>query len=162
MTKKADFNAEEWSLVLEGPPTAGLILIVADRGGTLRESISMGKAYAEAQKQHDESELLEEIVRAKPEFDRERFKTPDDVRTVGLQLLRDAVQLLEGKATPEEVEDYKRFVLNVADTVAHARKEGGVLGIGGKPVSDAEKAALDEIASTLGTEPPDVVSSPGT
>ena len=45
-------------------------------------------------------------------------------------------------------------MLTIADTVANARKEGGVLGIGGKPVSDEERAALNEIASTLGLEPP--------
>jgi hypothetical protein len=26
MTKKADFNAEEWSLLLEAPPIAGMIV----------------------------------------------------------------------------------------------------------------------------------------
>jgi len=45
MTKKAEFNAEEWSVVLQGPPIAGMMVITAERGGTLRESVSMGKAY---------------------------------------------------------------------------------------------------------------------
>jgi hypothetical protein len=63
---------------------------------------------------------------------------------------------LESKATNEEAEDYKRFIVALADTVAHAKKEGGVLGIGGKQVSEQERAAIEEIASTLGTEaPPD-------
>jgi hypothetical protein len=35
--------------------------------------------------------------------------------------------------------------------VAHAHKEGGVLGIGGKEVSPDEQAVLDQLASTLGT-----------
>jgi hypothetical protein len=58
--------------------------------------------------------------------------------------------LLEHKATPEEVEDYRRFVFAVADTVAHVHKEGGFLGIGGKEVSDSEQAVLDQLAQTLG------------
>jgi hypothetical protein len=37
----------------------------------------------------------------------------------------------------------------VADVVAHAAKEGGVLGIGGKQVSEQEQAALDELAGKL-------------
>jgi hypothetical protein len=41
----------------------------------------------------------------------------------------------------------------VADVVAHAHKEGGVLGIGGKEVSEQEQAAMDQLASTLGTAP---------
>jgi hypothetical protein len=35
--------------------------------------------------------------------------------------------------------------------VAHAHKEGGVLGIGGKEVSAEEQAALDELRTTLET-----------
>ena len=153
MTRKADFNAEEWSLVLEGPPVAGMVVMAAHRGGTFREAISMGKAYTEAQKE-ESSELVHEIVSARPEFNRERYKTPEELRERGLTRIREAVNLLEVKATPEEVDEYKKFIVDVADTVAHAKKEGGVLGIGGKPVSDEEQTALDEIAQTLEVEPP--------
>ena len=43
MTKKADFNAEEWSVVVEGPVVAGMWVIAADRGGSIRESLAMGR-----------------------------------------------------------------------------------------------------------------------
>jgi len=154
MTQKADFNAEEWSLLLEAPPVAGLIVITADRGGMIRESMSMGRVYAEAQKEHGEGELLEEIVSSRPDVDPGRYKSTEEVHERGLARITEAVNLLERKATPEETEGYKRFVIHLADTVAHAKKEGGVLGIGGKPVSDEERAALEQIASALGTEPP--------
>ena len=72
MTGKADFTEEEWKLVLEAPPSAGLIVIASDRGGSVRESFSMAKAYTEARKEHGESELLDEIVTAKPEMDHNR------------------------------------------------------------------------------------------
>jgi hypothetical protein len=153
MTRKADFNAEEWSLVLEGPPVAGMIVMVAHRGGSFREAISMGKAYQEAQKDRS-AELIGEIVSSRPEFDRNRYKSPEELRERGLTRIREAVNLLESKATPEEVEEYKQFVRDVANTVANAKKEGGVLGIGGQRVSEEEKKALDEIAQTLEVEPP--------
>ena len=75
MTAKSDFTEEEWKLVLEGPPSAGLLVITSDRGGSIRESFSMAKAYTEARKQHGDSELLDEIVTAKPETDHTRYKT---------------------------------------------------------------------------------------
>jgi len=59
--------------------------------------------------------------------------------------------LLGQKATPEEVEGYRKFVLSLAERVAAAHKEGGFLGVGGEEVSDAEQKALDEVASALGT-----------
>ena len=149
MTGKADFTAEEWKVVLEGPPSAGMVIATAQRGGTFRESMSIAKAYTEARKQHGESQLLDEIVTAKPELDHTHYHSVAEVREHSLQHLRDALALLAEKATPEEVEDYKQFVLNLAQKVAAAHREG-FLGLSGEPVSDAEQAAVDEIATTLG------------
>jgi hypothetical protein len=144
MTGRADFTQEEWELVLEGPPSAGMIVVTAQRGGTFRESIAMAKAYVEARRQHGESELLDEIVAAKPERDHTRYHSVEELKQHGLQHLRDAVELLERKASAEEVEDYRRFVLTLADRVANAHREGG------EAVSDAERTAIEEISASLG------------
>ena len=148
MTGKADFTPEEWQLVVEGPPTAGMMVLTAQRGGTFREALAMAKAYTEARRQHGESQLLDEIVSSKPEVDHTRRHSPDELREHGVQKLREATELLERKATPEELDDYKRFVLNVADKVANAHREGG------EAVSPAERAAIEAIAESLGTAAP--------
>jgi hypothetical protein len=145
MTGKADFTQEEWDLVLEAPPIAGLIVVTAQGGGTIRESFAMGKAYTEARRQHGESQLLDEVVNTKPEIDRKRYHSVDELRTQGLERLRQAVALLEQKASADEVEGYRRFVLALADKVAAAHREGDV------SVSPAEHAAIDEISAALGT-----------
>jgi hypothetical protein len=145
MTTKAAFSPEEWKVVLEGPPTAGMIVITAARGGMWRETIAMSKAYAEARGQHGESELLDEIVAAKPHVDHTRYHSPGELKASGLAHLRDAVALLESKATAEERDDYGRFVLNLADKVAAAHREDG------QTVSPAEAEAIREIAAALGT-----------
>jgi hypothetical protein len=145
MTTKADFTAEEWDLVLEAPPSAGLIVVTAQRGGTLRETVAMAKAYTEARRSHGASELLDEIVAAKPERDHTRYHSFDELKQHGLQHLRDAISLLEKKATPQEVDDYRRFILTLADKVANAHREHG------QATGDAERAAIEEISSNLGT-----------
>jgi exonuclease III len=152
MTTKADFNAEEWEQILQAPALAGLVVITAQRGGTIRESVQMAKAYTEARKEHAGSDLLSEIVAHPPTVDTRQFESAEQLRSEGLQRIRDAVALLEPKAEPGDVEAYKRFVLTVAERAAEATKSGGVLGIGGERVSDAESAALDELAAALGTE----------
>lgn len=149
MTKKADFNAEEWSTVVEGPLLAGARVITADKGGTIRESLALGKAYAAAREQQGDSELLDELVSTPPVLDRNRLQG-GDIAAVATEGLREAVRILEEKATPEELEAYRTFVLSAAQAAAEAHKEGGVLGVGGKRVSDAEQAAIDEISATLG------------
>lgn len=152
MTTKADFTEQEWNAVLEGPPSAGMIIVTASKGGTFRETFAIGKAYAEARKQHGASQLLDEIVTAKPEVDHTRYSTIDELKQHGLQHIRDAVEVLQAKATPEELEDYRRFVLAVAERVAHAHREDGM------EVSGPEQAAIDEISTALGG-PGDVSSA---
>jgi hypothetical protein len=144
MTSKADFSEDEWHLVAQGPPTAGMIVITAQRGGTFRETFSMAKSYTEARKAHGASELLDEIVSSRPELDRTRAHSPEELRDHGLQHLRDAVALLAVKA-PGELEEYKRFTLGLAENVAAAHREDG-----GQATSDAERAAIEQITTALG------------
>jgi hypothetical protein len=146
MTGKSAFTDEEWQTVLEGPPLAGLLVITAQRGGSFRESFALARAYAEARQQHGESELLDEIVSAKPEVDRKRYGSPEELQQEAHQRLRDAVAVLESKATPEEVDDYRNFVLTLAKRVSAAHKEGD------ETTSPAEQAAIDGIAASLGAQ----------
>jgi hypothetical protein len=154
MTRKAEFNAEEWSTVVEAPLYAGMRVISADRGGTLRETLAVGRAYQEAREGHGESELLDELVKSPPSVDPDRVREAGgNIGALASERLGEAIRILEAKATPEETDAYKRFVMTVAQAVASAHKEGGFLGIGGKQVSDAENKALDEISVALGTPP---------
>jgi hypothetical protein len=88
-------------------------------------------------------------VASPPHLDQASIGQPDQLRTQLPERIDDAARLVEQKATPEEAEQYRQFILRVADVVAHAAKEGGVLGIGGKEVSEQEQAVLDELAAKL-------------
>src|SRR6516162_1354410 len=143
MTSKSDFTAEEWQLILEAPPSAGIIVVTAQRGGSFRETISMAKAYAEARQQHGKSELLDDIVAAKPERDHTHFHSFEEMKEHGLQHLRDSVALLNGKALPEEVDEYRRFIVTLSQKVAAAHREHGV------DVSESEQAAINDITEAL-------------
>jgi hypothetical protein len=109
MTGSADFTAEEWDVVREGPTSAGMIVSTAQRGGTFREVFAMAKAYAEARKEHGDSALLDELVSSKPEMDHTKSHSPEELRKHGLQRIREAITLVEQKASAEEVRDYRLF-----------------------------------------------------
>ena len=143
MTGKADFTEEEWTSILQGPPTAGMIVVTAQKGGLFRETLALAKAYSEARDKHGQSELLDEITSAKPSFDRGGSHSPEELRANGLEHLRETVRLLEQKATPEDVDAYRGFVLELAGRVANAHREDGV------NVSPGEQTALDEIEAAL-------------
>jgi hypothetical protein len=143
MTAKADFSEEEWTLVSEGPATAGMIVLTAQSGGSFRETYAMAKAYAEARTQHGESELLDQLVAAKPDFDRHRYSSPEVLREQGVARIGEAAKLLEQKATPAELASYREFVIGLALRVAGAHREHG------QEVSPAEQEAVDAIRASL-------------
>jgi hypothetical protein len=143
MTSKTDFTTEEWHLILEAPPSAGMIVVTAQRGGSFRETIAMAKAYAEARQQHGKSELLDDIVAAKPERDHTHFHSFEELKEQGLRHLRESVGLLRTKATPDEVEEYRRFIVTLSQKVAAAHREHD------QEVSEAEQTAINEITEAL-------------
>lgn len=151
MTTKADFNAEEWTTLVEAPLLAGMSVVAAERGGTLKESVAVGRTYAEARQHHGESPLLDEVVASPPAMDPTRLREgAGDLQGLATTRLREASALIDAKASADEAQAYKRFAVTVAEAVANAHREGGFAGIGGRPVSDKEQAALDTIRSTLG------------
>jgi hypothetical protein len=148
---KADFNAEEWQEILSAPPDAGLLVATAQRGGTFREAFSIAKAYTEARQKVGESELLDQIAAAKPAMNVDRHSSKEELEQDVLQKIRAAVALVESKATPEETEAYRRFIVNLAEHVAEAHREG-FLGLSGERVSDAEREAIAKIEQAVGAQ----------
>jgi hypothetical protein len=144
VTTKADFSDEEWKLIAEAPPLAGLMVSAAERGGTFREALSMGKSYTEARKQHGNSELLDELVTTRPKVEHPHVHSPEELRDLVLQRLREASTALRSKATEQEISDYNGFVSSVAEHVASSHSEGG------QDVSDGERAAIAAIGEALG------------
>jgi hypothetical protein len=154
MTRRADFNAEEWATVVDAPIYAALRVIAASHGGRLRESLALGRAYQDARAHHGSSELLDELVKSPPAIDADEVRhAQSNIAEVATQRLRDAIRVVEAKATSAETDSYKTFVMTVAQAVASAHKEGGFLGIGGKQITDAEEQALDELSRALGPPP---------
>jgi hypothetical protein len=145
MTAKADFTEEEWELLREGPATAGMIVLLSSGGGSFRETWALAKTFAEARQQHGASELLDELVDEKPDVP--RFGSAEEAEREGLDRLRRAVALLEQKATPDDVESYKRFTLEVAERVAAAHKEEG------EAISSEEREAIGKITAALSASP---------
>jgi len=69
----------------------------------------------------------------------------DDV----LERAAEAAELLAGKAADADTETYKHWLVGIADIVVGAASTGGVLGLGGEPVTDAERSFRDKLAKAL-------------
>ena len=154
MTGKAEFNAEEWSVVVGAPLLAAMMVVAADKGGSVRESVAVARAYAAAKEQH-EGEFMSALLSTPPAASANRPTTREEVHDAATTQLREAIAILERVGTEDDVVEYKRFVFSLAENVANAHKEGGFLGIGANrsQISEAEQAALDEIAAIFDEEP---------
>jgi hypothetical protein len=148
MTTKSEFNAEEWDRVAQAPAFAALMVMLAERGGAIRETVALGKAYADARTDRG-SELIRQLASSPPQLNPSELGQRDQLSSQLPERIGAGVTLVDQKAAPDEAREYREFVLHVADVVAHAAKEGGVLGIGGKEVTEQEQAVLDELRGRL-------------
>jgi hypothetical protein len=143
MTAKADFTEDEWATIEAAPLVAGMMVITASGGGTWRETFALARAWTDARGQHGASELLDDIVADRPKLDRHEYGSEEELHAKGQEQLAAAKALLAAKATPEDLDAYRAFVLGAAERVARAHKEGG------QEISPEEQAALDEIRDRL-------------
>lgn len=150
MTSKREFTADEWAVVAEAPLHAAAYVVAADQGGTVRENLAIRRVYSAAREMHGESALLDDLCASPPPLDIEQLLgRGDEAIDPSHARLRVALTIVSGKATAEDTNAYKGFVLAVVQTVAEANREGGFAGIGGDEVSAREQAALDELAALL-------------
>lgn len=138
MARKADFTSEEWESLQRGVTGAGLLVSLSDRSffDTFKEAGALAKHIAEA-KQSSSSELVRELA----DIHGTGFgltSSPDAVENATVEALASAKAALASKA-PEELESYRQFVVEVAQSVADAAGGGAT----------AEQGAIDKINAAL-------------
>jgi len=123
MAKKSDFTEQEWEALQKGVTGAGLLVSLSDRGffDTFKEAGALAKHVAQA-KQNNSSELVRELA----DVHGTGFgltSSPEKVEEETIQALQAAKTALESKA-PDEVDAYRQFVVEVAQSVAQAAPGG--------------------------------------
>jgi hypothetical protein len=140
MAGKADFTEQEWETLQKGVTGSAMLVAVADRGffDTFKEAGALNKHLSEARKK-SETPLIQELAGVRGTgFG---FTTsPQEVESGTTQALRSAVSTLQAKA-PDEVQAYRGFVLDVAQSVAAAADDVGA----------TETDALEKIEAALQT-----------
>ena len=165
MTTKADFDAEQWQLILDVPVMIGMGVMIAGKSGlgTMKESFAMTKEMIDAVKGHSDNELIQSVVNARLK-DKEKSSAEtlsnNPYAGQGREALVDAAvekcqqvcTLLNEKCSEAEAMEYKQWSMHIGEKVAMAASEGGFLGFGGVQVSEEEKQALARISQALGVE----------
>ena len=156
MTTKADFTDEEWARLERGPFVAAMAISLADPGGPIeafKESMAAIKSVSEAAQGGGRGELVDAVAKSVTEKARQRHSPLRDFKPGGAEGIVDELravnELVAGKATPEEAEAFREWLLDTAKRAADAAKEGGFMGFRAERVSEGEQRMLDRLGEAL-------------
>jgi hypothetical protein len=159
MSRKADYVDEEWTRLVRAPFVAGLALSIADPGGPIEMAHETMATLKAATTPPSREQLLLEVAADITAAVNEKanplkgFK-PDNSALAGKMILDELATvntILDAKATPEEAEGFRRWLLDVARDAANAAKEGGFMGFHAVRVSEGEERMLQQMRETLGS-----------
>ncbi|MEO7327534.1 MAG: hypothetical protein ABI193_03075 [Minicystis sp.] len=165
MSDKTTYTPEEWSTITEAPAVTGIAVAIAGASGlfgTLAEAFSTTSTLVAGMK--SENPLIRAIctrddlmaaqngakAKLKELMSGDLPATQNKVRMKALELLRQGVEAIETKGSPEDAGAYRAFVHQIGEKVANAAKEGGFLGFGGERVSEGERTMLAAIDQAIG------------
>ena len=161
MTSRPDFTDEEWTRLKRAPFVAGMAISLADPGGPIeafKETSATLKSVLAAADGGARGGLVGELARDVKEAAQHHqsplggFK-PAKAATAGVEILeelRAANRTVTEKASPEEAEAFRAWLLDVARAAADAAKEGGFMGFHAERVSEGEQRMLDSLREALG------------
>ena len=158
MTSKATFTDDEWDRVRRAPIVAGMAITIADPGGPIEISKEMMATLRAATVPPSQEELLAAVALdiqalAQQKQNPARNFKPTSAATAGSEILdelRAVDAIVAEKATPEETQAFRGWLVMAAQAAADAAKEGGFMGFGAVQVSEGEQKMLDQLRSALG------------
>lgn len=169
MTFETRFTEEEQVLLSSLPAMFGSAMTFAADSGmaTIKEMIASSRTMLDGSKNFADNEIITGILpsmtsmkdalseakglREKLQAHLANQNVTDKAQMVSL-VIEDAKKindLLIAKATLDEANQYKNWVLDIAEDVAKSASEGGFLGFGGTQISDGEKAIFGDMALAL-------------
>jgi hypothetical protein len=154
MTSKQDFTDEEWTRIRRAPLVAGVAISLADPGGPIEVAKETMASLRAATLPPSQEELLAAVALEVQALAQQRQNPLGDFRpTSGQHVVEElgAVnELVTAKASPQEAEAFRRWLVAAGQAAADAAKEGGFMGFGAEQVSAGEQQMLDRVRGALG------------
>lgn len=169
MTYESRFTEDEQVMLSSLPHLIGAAMTFAEGSGlgTVKEMMASSRALLSGAKNFANNEIIIGVLPALTNMDeamaaskemREKLRSHlqanqvrsnEQIKELALSDATKISALLDEKGNPEEVEEFKNWILDIAEDVSRAAKEGGFLGFGGEQVSEGEVAVFNQIAAAL-------------
>jgi uncharacterized membrane protein len=148
---EADFTSDDWAILQQALMASGVLVSLAEGVVDADEILALVKKLREASITHPRRFIRE--LTAASTFD-SRLRpgvTYADYEGPALQAIRSATAIV-ARTVPVELADFGAFLVEIAAVVADANKEGGFFGLGARPRTPNEAAAMEAVrrATTLG------------
>ncbi|MEG3439192.1 hypothetical protein V0288_18850 [Pannus brasiliensis CCIBt3594] len=155
------YTSDELATIARAVMITGMAVAMVDAGiiSTAIEATALAREIAGAAETYPTNTIIqtlfsEEALKqakenppAKVEISAEDLQ-PDTAIDTAIEKISAALAILNTKATPEDIQQYKEFIYSCADAVANAAGSG-LFGTGAK-VSDREAVALTKLKEILG------------
>jgi hypothetical protein len=161
MTTKTDFTEGEWATLIRAPMVAGMAITLADPGGPIEvvKETSAVLKFVTGSEGEQRDDLAGEVAREVRSLAEQRKNPVGDFKPRGalagkeiLDEISRADAIVTAKATPEEAQAFRSWLMECAQRAAEAAKEGGFMGFHAERVSQGEKDMLAQLRSALGGE----------
>jgi hypothetical protein len=173
MISQQYFTDSEWITLLQAPSNVIMAIVLADKTDPvsfLREVRTAMQILQSEQNQTRSNDLVQALLTTLKEFDArqslqgeelllkkefqllgaiQELKNASEGQTKAIDHLKQVSSILSAKVTLNQAEEFKQWLLNIGHRVAESVKEGGIMGIGGEPTSNAEAAVLRKLEQAL-------------
>lgn len=154
-------TSDQWALLRNAPQL--VVLAISAAGGSrldaLLEHAAGEKAIANG-KNNDhplvraiavpgEIETAMAAIDADTLDGRGKLRAPSELMRIATEGVRRAADVLRSSGGDIDLYAYREFIMSVARSVAEAAREGDLLGLGGRLVSDAEREVIASVSAAL-------------
>jgi uncharacterized membrane protein len=141
---EADFTAAEWALLQQAMMAAGVLVSLAEGVADPEEMHALVSKLREAGVTHPDRLIRELAATTAFTTGLHAGTAYADYAGPALQAIRSATAILARKA-PDQVAGFREFLTEIAAVVADANNEGGFFGLGARPRTAHEAAALEAV-----------------
>ncbi|SEM04323.1 DUF1003 domain-containing protein [Streptacidiphilus jiangxiensis] len=141
-----DFHADDWITLQRALIVSGVLVALAEGDVDADEIVAMVQLLREASVSHPRR-LIRELAAASS-FD--TGLRPDaryaDYEKPALETVH-AASVVIARVAPAELAEFRAFLVRIAEVVAEANNEGGFFGLGARPRTPRESAAMEAVAA---------------